>query len=249
MNDLVIFLPHGFEGQGPEHSSGRIERFLTLCAENNFQVVNVTNPANMFHVLRRQLKREFRKPLVIFTPKSLLRLPEAVSDLIEFTKGGFQELIDDTSAEVDKIKKIVFCSGKIYYDLLAEKRKLKNKDLAIIRLEQIYPLPKNQIEQIIAKYKNANNLMWVQEEPYNMGASPFIRSELEYLNLFIIARPASGSPATGSSKFHKKQQQKIIDKAFEECKDCPRIGTICKMACIGNNWQTFNLELEQNKSK
>ncbi len=249
MNDLVILLPHGFEGQGPEHSSGRMERFLTLCAENNFQVANVTTPANMFHILRRQLKRKFRKPLVIFTPKSLLRHPEAVSDLTDFTKNGFQELIDDTSAEVEKIKKIAFCTGKIYYDLLAEKRELKNEDLAIVRLEQIYPLPKKQINEIIAKYKNANNLMWVQEEPYNMGASPFIRSELEHLNLFIVARPASGSPATGSSQFHQKQQQKIIDKAFEECTDCPHIGTICKMACIGNNWKAFNIELEQNKSK
>ena len=249
MNDLVILLPHGFEGQGPEHSSGRMERFLTLCAENNFQVVNVTTPANMFHVLRRQLKRNFRKPLVIFTPKSLLRHPEAVSDLSEFAQGGFKELIDDSSADVEKIKNIAFCTGKIYYDLLAEKRDTKNEDLAIVRLEQIYPLPKKQIEHIIAKYKNANTLMWVQEEPYNMGASPFIRSELEHLNLFIIARPSSGSPATGSSKFHQKQQRKIIEKAFEECTDCPRIGTICKMACIGNNWQQFNLELEKNKSK
>ena len=249
MNDIVIFLPHGFEGQGPEHSSARMERFLTLCADNNFQVVNVTTPANMFHVLRRQLKREFRKPLVIFTPKSLLRHPEAVSDLADFTKGGFQEVIDDSNANVDKIKKVAFCTGKIYYDLLAEKRALKNEDLAIVRLEQIYPLPKKQIDEILAKYKNAELKMWVQEEPYNMGASPFIRSELEHLNLFIIARPATGSPATGSSKFHQKQQQKIIDKTFEECTDCSRIGTICKMACIGNNWKAFNIELEQNKSK
>lgn len=249
MNDLVIFLPHGFEGQGPEHSSARMERFLTLCAENNFQVVNVTTPANMFHVLRRQLKREFRKPLVIFTPKSLLRHPEAVSDVKEFTKGGFVEVIDDESAEVEKITKIAFCSGKVYYDILAEKRAIKNENLAIIRLEQIYPLPKNQIEKIITKYKNADQLMWVQEEPYNMGASPFIRTELDYLNLFVIARPATGSPATGSSKFHQKQQQKIVEKVFEECTDCPRIGTVCKMACIGNNWQAFKLEIEQNKAK
>jgi len=249
MNDLVILLPHGFEGQGPEHSSGRMERFLTLCAENNFQVVNVTTPANMFHVLRRQLKREFRKPLVVFTPKSLLRHPEAVSDLVDFTKGGFKEVIDDSSADPKKIKNIAFCTGKIYYDLLDEKRALKNEDLAIIRLEQVYPLPKKQINQILTKYKNAELKMWVQEEPYNMGASPFIRSELDQLNLFIIARPATGSPATGSSKFHQKQQRKIIEKTFEECRDCSRIGTICKMACIGNNWQAFNLENEQNKSK
>ncbi len=249
MNDLVIFLPHGFEGQGPEHSSGRMERFLTLCAENNFQVANVTTPANMFHVLRRQLKRDFRKPLVIFTPKSLLRHPEAVSNLVDFTQGGFKELIDDESADPNKIKKVAFCSGKIYYDLLDEKRRLKNEDLAIVRLEQIYPLPKKQIDEILAKYKKTETIMWVQEEPYNMGASPFIRSELEKLNLFIVARPATGSPATGSSKFHQKQQRKIVEKPFDECGDCPRIGTICKMACIGNDWQAFNQELEQNKSK
>jgi 2-oxoglutarate dehydrogenase E1 component len=248
MNDLVILLPHGFEGQGPEHSSGRMERFLTLCADNNFQVANVTTPANMFHILRRQLKREFRKPLVIFTPKSLLRLQEAVSDLDDFAKGGFQELIDDKNVDADKIKNIAFCSGKVYYDLLAEKKVLKNDNLAIVRLEQIYPLPKKQIDQILAKYKNAKNLMWVQEEPYNMGANPFIRSELEHLNLFVIARPATGSPATGSSKFHQKQQRKIIEKTFEECNDCSRIGTICKMACIGNNWKQF-IESEQNISK
>ncbi|MBN2236659.1 MAG: 2-oxoglutarate dehydrogenase E1 component [Bacteroidales bacterium] len=249
MNDLVIFLPHGFEGQGPEHSSARMERFLTLCAENNFQVANLTSPANMFHILRRQVKREFRKPLVIFTPKSLLRHPEAVSDLSEFTKGGFQEVIDDHSADPKKIKKVAFCTGKVYYDLLDEKRALKNEDLAIVRIEQLYPLPKKQIDKIIKKYKNASSLMWVQEEPYNMGASPFIRSELEHLNLFIVARPATGSPATGSSKFHQKQQRKIVEKPFDECGTCPRIGTICKMACIGNNWQQFNLELEQNKTK
>jgi 2-oxoglutarate dehydrogenase E1 component len=249
MNDLVIFLPHGFEGQGPEHSSARMERFLTLCAENNFQVVNVTTPANMFHVLRRQLKREFRKPLVIFTPKSLLRHPDAVSDLEDFTIDGFQELIDDDTADPKKIERVVFSSGKVYYDLLKEKRELKNENIALVRLEQIYPLPKKQIDKIIAKYSAANKLMWVQEEPYNMGASPYIRSELEHLNLYIVARPATGSPATGSSKFHQKQQRKIIEKPFDECGDCPLKGTICKMACIGNNWQQFNLEMEQNKSK
>ena len=212
-------------------------------------MVNATTPANMFHVLRRQLKREFRKPLVIFTPKSLLRYPEAVSDLSEFAKGGFKEIIDDSSADVEKIKKVVFCSGKVYYDLITEKRALKNEDIAIVRLEQLYPLPKKQINNILAKYKHAKKLMWVQEEPYNMGASPFIRSELEHLNLYIVARPATGSPATGSSKFHQKQQRKIVEKPFDECGDCPLKGTICKMACIGNNWQEFNLELEQNKSK
>lgn len=247
MNDLVVLLPHGYEGQGPEHSSARIERYLTLCADNNMQVVNPTTPANMFHVLRRQVKREFRKPLIVFTPKSLLRHPLAMSEIDEFTKGGFKELIDDKVKEVTKVTKIAFCSGKIYYDLLEEKTKLGNKEhIAIIRLEQLYPLPKVQINEILKKYSNAKDILWVQEEPFNMGAWTFIRSELNHLNLHIISRPATGSPATGSSKFHIMQQKKIVEKLFDECGDCPRVGTDCKMACIGNNWKAVLEEIEQN---
>lgn len=247
MNDLVVLLPHGYEGQGPEHSSARIERYLTLCADNNMQVVNPTTPANMFHVLRRQVKREFRKPLIVFTPKSLLRHPEAMSPLSDFTSGGFKELIDDQVKDANQVTKIAFCSGKIYYDLLEEKRKLGNKEhIALIRLEQLYPLPLVQIDDILKKYSNAKDILWVQEEPFNMGAWTFIRSELNHLNLHIISRPATGSPATGSSKFHIMQQKKIVEKLFDECGDCPRVGTDCKMACIGNNWKAVLEEIEQN---
>lgn len=247
MNDLVVLLPHGYEGQGPEHSSARIERYLTLCADNNMQVVNPTTPANMFHVLRRQVKREFRKPLIVFTPKSLLRHPLAVSDIKDFTKGGFKELIDDQIEDAKKVTKLAFCSGKIYYDLIEEKRTLGNKEhIAIIRLEQLYPLPMVQIKKILQKYSNANDITWVQEEPFNMGAWTFMRSELNHLDMNIISRPATGSPATGSSKFHNMQQRKIIEKLFDECGDCPRVGTDCKMACIGNNWKAVLAEIEQN---
>lgn len=244
MNDLVVFLPHGFEGQGPEHSSARIERFLTLCAENNMQVTQPTTPANMFHMLRRQVYREFRKPLVVFTPKSLLRHPLAVSSIKDFSQGGFKEIIEDDVKNPEEVTKVAFCSGKIYFDLIEEKRKLGNKEhIAVVRVEQLYPLPIVQINKLLSKYSNAKDIIWVQEEPYNMGAWPFIRSELEHLNPHIISRPATGSPATGSSKFHNMQQRKIIEKLFDECVDCSRIGTDCKMACIGNNWRAVAEEI------
>ena len=250
MNDIVILLPHGYEGQGPEHSSGRIERFLTLCAENNMQIANCTTPANYFHILRRQLHRKFRKPLVVFTPKSLLRHPKCISGISEFTTGGFKELIDDPQADPEKIEKLVFCSGKVYYDLLDEKETINAEDTALVRIEQLYPLPVSQIKKVIAKYKNAGRILWVQEEPVNMGAWHFIFQELEEeeIHLKIIARPPSGSPATGSSDFHKIRQRKIVTKTFEEC-DCHRVGQECKMVCIGNKWRSFEKELGLNKQK
>ncbi len=248
MNDLVIFLPHGYEGQGPEHSSARLERFLILCAENNMQIVNCTTPANFFHVLRRQFKRDFRKPLIIFTPKSLLRHPKCISDINEFTANGFKEVIDDETAEIKHITKVVFCSGKIYYDLLEEKQKLNNTNTALVRLEQIYPIPVKQLNSIIKKYKNSKNWLWVQEEPVNMGAWTFLHHNFKEVPLKIIARPASGSPATGSSKFHAIRQQKIIDKTFEEC-DCPNLLKECEMVCIGNKWRTFEKELNLDPKK
>jgi len=248
MNDLVVFLPHGYEGQGPEHSSARIERFLTLCAENNMQVCQPTTPANLFHMLRRQVYREFRKPLVVFTPKSLLRHHLAVSQLKDFATGGFKEIIDDKVEKPEEITKVAFCSGKIYYDLIEEKEKLGNKEhIAIIRMEQLYPLPKVQFHKLLKKYSNARDIVWVQDEPYNMGAWPFIKSELDHIDWHIISRPATGSPATGSSKFHNMQQRKIIEKLFDECVDCPRIGTDCKMACIGNNWRAVAEEIATTK--
>ncbi len=248
MNDLVMYLPHGYEGQGPEHSSARMERFLILCAENNMQITNITTPANFFHVLRRQLKRDFRKPLIIFTPKSLLRHPQCVSSMEDFTTGGFKEVLDDISADPDKIKKLIFCTGKVYYDLLAEKEKVQNDSIAIIRLEQIYPLPIKQLNQFVEKYSNASTYIWVQEEPINMGAWTFMHHNFKEVPLKVIARPASGSPATGSTKFHYIRQQKIIDKAFEECQ-CPLVGQECKMACIGNKWKSFEEEIRNKEIK
>ncbi|MEO8886379.1 MAG: 2-oxoglutarate dehydrogenase E1 component [Mucilaginibacter sp.] len=217
-NGLVMLLPHGYEGQGPEHSSARIERFMELCADNNIQVANCTTPANFFHVLRRQLHREFRKPLVIFTPKSLLRNPKCVSPLADFTKGSFQEVIDDQYADAKKVKRVLFCSGKIYYDLL-EKQQVDNRnDVAVVRLEQLYPTPVQQIADIKAKYGKATEFVWVQEEPENMGAWPYLCRKFrtdEVLKLDVISRTESSSTATGYSKQHTAQQLQIIGKAFE----------------------------------
>ncbi len=245
MNDLVVLLPHGFEGQGPEHSSARVERFLILAAENNMQIANCTTPANLFHILRRQLKRAFRKPLVLFTPKSLLRHPKAVSPIDDFTTGRFKEVIDDATATVEKTDKLVFCTGKIYYDLLSEKEKLKNETVALVRIEQLYPFPKRQVFDLVAKYKNAKTTLWAQEEPANMGAWEFIRRAFgTKVKIKHIARPASGSPATGSSKFHQIRQQKIIDKVFAKC-ICPYLDIECEMVCVGNKWKSFEKELKE----
>jgi len=244
MNDLVVLLPHGYEGQGPEHSSARMERFLALCAEENIQVINPTTPANLFHALRRQLKREFRKPLIIFTPKSLLRHPLCVSSIEDFTGGRFRELIDDENAEPEKTKRVIFCNGKVYYDLLEEKNKEKHHDTAIIRVEQLFPLPMKKINSLIEKYNSTEDWAWVQEEPVNMGAWPFLKLHFTSLNLRVVARPASGSTATGSSKFHMIRQRKIIEKAFGSC-DCPMVDKECRMICIGNRWQSFDVEVEK----
>lgn len=238
MNDLVLLLPHGYEGQGPEHSSARIERFLTLCAENNMQLVNPTTPANFFHVLRRQFYRDFRKPLIVFTPKSLLRHPQVVSPIEDLANGKFQEVIDDAQADPEKITRVVFCSGKLYYDLLEERQKKNIENTALIRLEQLYPLPTKQLIKIIDKYPNATDHIWSQEEPVNMGAWYFMGYYFPKVKLRVVARPASGSPATGSSRFHAIRQQKIIDKSFAEC-ICPAVNEECRMICIGNHWKSF----------
>ena len=245
MSPLVIYLPHGYEGQGPEHSSARMERFLILAAENNMQVANCTTPSNFFHVLRRQLHRDFRKPLILFTPKSLLRHPRAVSPTEEFLKGGFMEVIDDVTANPEKVNKVIFCTGKLFYDLEAEKERLQKESVALVRLEQLHPFPKKQINAIKEKYKLAKTFIWTQEEPANMGALSYIRTNMPIdLRIKTIARPASGSTATGSSKFHVIRQQKIIDKAFAEC-ECPYIDEECNMACIGNKWKSFNDEIKE----
>lgn len=248
MNHLVVLLPHGYEGQGPEHSSARMERFLILAAENNFQIIDPTTPANLFHALRRQLKRDIRKPLIVFSPKSLLRHPKCISTINDFTKGGFKEIIDDEVVKPEKAFRLIFCTGKVYYDLIAEREKLENDNIAIVRVEQLFPFPKTKIENIIAKYNRVTSLMWVQEEPANMGAYDFFRKQFEDddIKFQLVARPASGSPATGSPKFHKLRYQKIVDKAFNVC-DCPYLQEDCKMICIGNRWAKFEEELEKFK--
>ncbi|GEM68116.1 2-oxoglutarate dehydrogenase subunit E1 [Sphingobacterium mizutaii NBRC 14946 = DSM 11724] len=217
-NGLVMMLPHGMEGQGPEHSSGRIERFLELCANDNLIIANCTTPANYFHLLRRQLVRDFRKPLVVFTPKSLLRHPKVVSKLDNFTKENFQEVIDDNYAKATTVKRVLFCSGKIYYDLLEKQQADKRTDVAIVRVEQLYPAPAEQFKAIRAKYKKATEFIWVQEENENMGAWPyycriFRKTDLDFTD--YIARTESGSPATGYMKKHVAQQEAIINKSFE----------------------------------
>lgn len=212
MNGLVLLLPHGYEGQGPEHSNARPERYLQLCAEYNMTVANITTPANLFHALRRQLTWEFRKPLVIMSPKSLLRHPKVVSPVSDFTKGNFSEIITDNAAAKD-VKKVVLCSGKIYYDLLEKKEKDKRKDVSILRIEQLHPFPTTQVNKVLDKYKNAE-LVWCQEEPENMGYWSFIERAYKEKNLTLISRKASASPATGYAKVHNQEQEDIINSAF-----------------------------------
>ena len=214
---LVLLLPHGFEGQGPEHSSARLERWLQSAAENNMSVVNVTTPANYFHLLRRQLVRPFRKPLVVMSPKSLLRHPLCVSPLAAFTEGSFAEVIDDakftTAAKAKKVRRVVLCTGKIYYDLLAGQTENVADDVAVVRLEQLYPFPAKQLSAVLARYPKAS-VMWTQEEPENMGAASFIRLTLR-LDIELNTRPAAASPASGYAKVHAAQQAAIVAKAFK----------------------------------
>jgi 2-oxoglutarate dehydrogenase E1 component len=214
MSGLVMLLPHGYEGQGAEHSSARLERYLQMCAKYNMQIVNCTTPANFYHVLRRQLKREYRKPLLVFTPKSLLRHPKCVSSLSDLADRKFEGIIDDTipSKSVDKL---VLCSGKIYYELFDRREKEKSVNIALIRIEQLFPLDKQGIKELIKKYK-AKEIVWVQEEPQNMGAWTFIMSELRTVNIDVIAREASAATATGSSKTSTAEQNELINKVFKK---------------------------------
>ena len=214
MNGVVMLLPHGYEGQGPEHSSARMERFLQMCAELNMIVSNVTTSANLFHLLRRQLTWSFRKPLVNFSPKANLRHPGSYSEKSEFTTGGFKEVIDDVEVkDPSVIRKVLFCSGKVYFDLLERKQKEKISDVAIVRLEQIYPLPQQQLNALYAKYSKAI-WHWVQEEPLNMGAATFLRMNLENINFSVISRKATAATATGYAKIHAQEQAALIDQAF-----------------------------------
>lgn len=210
---LTLFLPHGYEGQGPEHSSARLERYLQLCAHVNMQVANITTPANLFHLLRRQMIREFRIPLVVMSPKSLLRHPACVSSIADFTSKEFQEVIDDANAVASKVKRVLFCSGKIYYDLLKKQEDEKRSDIAIVRVEQLFPYPEKQLAAIRKKYSKAE-YAWVQEEPKNMGAWTFLLRWEENFALKLFSRKSSASPATGFAKVHAKEQEEIVNNAF-----------------------------------
>lgn len=216
MSGLTMLLPHGYEGQGPEHSSCRPERYLQLCAQNNMVVCNPTTPANMFHLLRRQMTWEFRKPLIVFTPKSLLRAADCVSPVEDLTKGEFLEVIDDSNSKKEKVKRVIFCTGKIYYDLVRKKQEINTEEVAIVRLEQLYPFPQKQFKDIVTKYEGAE-FIWVQEEPINMGYWEHLitRQLNNFLNFKVIARPESATPATGFAHVHAKEQTNIITEAFK----------------------------------
>lgn len=228
MSGLTLLLPHGFEGQGPEHSSARLERFLQLCGKNNIQVCNLTTPAQLFHALRRQVKRDFRKPLVIMSPKSLLRHPLAVSSLGDFSRGTFQEVLDDVELSRDaktSVKTVLLCSGKVYYDLIAERTLRKRNDVAIVRIEQLYPWPEARLNTILSQYKNAKKFVWVQEEPRNMGAWTYVfnqwcggygnfQEKVGGHSISYAGRDMAAAPAVGSMKVHESEQKALLEKAF-----------------------------------
>jgi 2-oxoglutarate dehydrogenase complex dehydrogenase (E1) component-like enzyme len=224
---LTLLLPHGYEGQGPEHSSARLERYLQLCAENDLQVCYPTTPAQYFHLLRRQVRQEMRRPLIVMTPKSLLRLPAATSALDELTSGGFQPVIDDSEVtDRNSIERIVLCSGKLYYDLNLGRKKAEDRRVSIIRLEQFYPFPEKRLREIFSSFPNAKQLVWAQEEPRNMGGWTFVEPRL--MNMlsacerpYFVGRAASASPATGSYTIHELEQRRIVQQALVE--DMPAI--------------------------
>jgi len=219
-NGIVLLLPHGYEGQGAEHSSARMERYLQLCAKDNMYVSNCTTPGNLFHLLRRQMKTNFRKPLIVFTPKSLLRHPKAVSSKKELTEGAFQTVIGDNEVTPEKVKTVVLCSGKFYFDLDQEREKRQREDIALIRLEQLFPLPVEEIEMNLAKYPNADDWVWAQEEPRNMGAWSYLLLQWEDARKF---RPATrrfyGAPAAGSAIRFQRRHQQVIDYVFDAKQD------------------------------
>ncbi len=231
VSGLTLLLPHGFEGQGPEHSSARMERFLQLCGKLNMQVAYVSTPAQLFHLLRRQVKRGFRKPLVLMTPKSLLRHPKVISDIGEFTSGHFKEVLDDSSHSTPdlaaRVQRVILCSGKIYYELLDEREKLGRNDVALVRMEQFYPWPDRLLTETLEKYSGAKELFFVQEEPRNMGAWSYFHgmwtgglatygTRFAKLGLTYVGREVCASPAVGSKKLHDKEQREIIEKAFQK---------------------------------
>jgi 2-oxoglutarate dehydrogenase E1 component len=226
MTGLTLLLPHGYEGQGPEHSSARLERFLQLCGKGNLIVANLSTPAQIFHALRRQVKRDFRKPLVIMSPKSLLRNPSAVSSLDEFTQAGFQEVIDDPTAPAGKVKRVLICSGKVYYDLVAERAtREKLQDVAIVRIEQLYPWPGPMLAKALARYTSAQEIVWVQEEPRNMGAWTYVHGQWmggtgDFMKeaggraIKYAGRGMASAPAVGSPKVHEAETKAFLEQAF-----------------------------------
>jgi 2-oxoglutarate dehydrogenase E1 component len=220
LSGLVLLLPHGFEGMGPEHSSARMERFLVLAAQDNMQIAQPTTPAQMFHLLRRQVLRKWRKPLVVFTPKSLLRHPKATNSLQEVASGRFHRVIED-NLELDpgQVTRVLLCTGKVYYELAKHREDLGRKDVAIVRIEQLYPLPKKGLAMALEHYAAGTQVIWVQEEPENMGAWAYMRMNLGErvfgrYPLSRVTRNISSSPATGSASSHRIEQQELIDAAF-----------------------------------
>jgi 2-oxoglutarate dehydrogenase E1 component len=220
LSGLVMLLPHGYEGQGPEHSSARLERYLQSAAEQNIQVVQPTTPAQMFHLLRRQVLRSWKKPLIVMTPKSLLRLPAAASPLDDLTTGGFQRVIGDDAVVATDVDRVLLCTGKIYYELVEERRKRNDMKVAIIRIEELYPWWPGVIERALAPFVNVTSARWVQDEPENMGARFYVQPRLEALfgpkrvEFASLHRAESASPATGSHKAHVMEQEQILAAAF-----------------------------------
>ena len=219
--DLVLLLPHGYEGQGPEHSSARLERFLTLCAEDNLRVCCPSTAAQYFHVLRRQMRDGMRKPLILITPKSLLRHPRAASNPRELAEGTFELALDDSTIEdKEKVKRVLLCTGKVYYDLLVERERRQIPDIALVRIEQLYPYPEWHLANLLGPYKRSKEVCWVQEEPQNMGPWPFLRHRLPETLPFgkalrYVGRPESASPAAGSARAHRIEQAALLDSALD----------------------------------
>jgi 2-oxoglutarate dehydrogenase E1 component len=220
INGVTLFLPHGYEGQGPEHSSARMERFLSLAAGNNMQLVVPTTPANFFHLLRRQVKWNIRLPLIIFTPKSLLRHPMVISTLEDLSNGSFREVIDDHTADPEQVKRVIFTNGRLYYDLLKRRNEEEVNCVALVRIEQIYPLPEKQMKDILAKYIHAKTIYWAQDEPENQGAWPYIQRKLGNWNFKLASRAESASPAGGLIEQHRRRLKRLLDTAFEQDEHC-----------------------------
>lgn len=240
VNNLVLFLPHGYEGQGPEHSSARIERYLQLCAHYNVDVAMCSTPANFYHLLRQHVLRSWRHPLILFTPKSLLRHPLCISTLDELAHGAYQYLIDDEVVNPDDVDTLVLCSGKIYYELFEERDKRQKYHVALVRLEHLYPFHEDSIQHIIHRYHKAKRKLWVQEEPVNMGAWPFLSRWLRPMGFSVVARPLLCSPAGGSYTLHLERQHKIYDKTFGNCV-CERKENECRMICLQFHPESIHL--------